>query len=236
MNILKRKHNVMVSLGATCFVRGYFDKHKYSQKSYVFDWVGSAMWGICDLIENNFENVLDQNNYKYMITAEKEKWMVVNKEYYLLFKHHFPEILADDPQKDVLQQKHLNDNTFAEFLKTFSKRVTEFKELLNDKKKILFVRQEQYMDTRIIYPEYKDKFEHSELHYLKKFTEILKTMYPALKFNVVLISHTLENQYIPENNIVIVKGRVTDWEECANFYNKIFDDNKRFLSTCSAKM
>lgn len=230
MDILKEKHDIIISLGATCFIKGYLKENDITQKTYLFDWIGTSMWGICDLVRQDFRNMFNMKNYKYMITAEKEKLMVVNTLYYLLLKHNFPEIMPDDEEKDELQKKYLNEKTFAEFKTTYFRRSIELRNILNRDNKILFIRHEQYMDTRIIYPEYEKRFEVPEFEHLKEFSNLLKEKNPDLKFNIIYISHTKHNEYVPDHNIIILESEITDWDECAGVYNKLFDTNREFIS------
>jgi len=229
MDILKNKHDILISLGSTCYVKNMLNKH-VSQKTYMFDWIGSSMWGLCEIIEHNFKDIFNKNNYKYMATVENRHLMVVNTSKYLIFTHDFPQIPVNDQQKDILQQRYLNDDTFVEFTNKYIRRITDFQNLLNGQNKILFIRHEQYMMNRKIYPEYEKYFVQSELQYLIKFTDLLKVMYPTLKFNILYLSHTHQNKHLIDNNIIILNTPLTDWNECANVFTNVIIHNKDYLS------
>jgi hypothetical protein len=240
MDILKNKHDIVISLGATCFIKQFLRRSGIDQKTYIFDWIGSSMWGICDLIKYDFINMFNRDDYKYALTMKTDYIMVINTLYYILFRHDFPSSLPGDQQNivqqnivqlnDVQHSMHINDNAFLEFQQKYAKRIIELKELLNDSKKILFIRHEQYMENRIIYSAYEKQFETSELQYLIEFTKLLKVLHPVLKFNIIFISHTLQTEHLQEHNITILHGSIVNWENCVEVYNKLFEDNRKFIS------
>jgi hypothetical protein len=235
MDILLNKHDKIISLGSTCFIKLFMDGYGIKQETSFFDWVGSAMWGINKLIECNFENVFNRNDYKFVQTVIGTEIMVMNTNFYLIFKHDFSTIpLTVSPALITYQEKQIIDKKFQDFKNTYTRRFERFKCLLNGSDKILFIRQEQNMKNRIIRSDYIKLFKQPELYYLIEFTKIIKKMYPVLKFNIIYISHTCQNDYLPDHNIIIIndsRGYVmADWMHCTDKYKKLFEDNTLFLS------
>ena len=182
------------------------DKKNFKTKRCVFD-----------NIEDNFENFLLPENIekrKIFEDSDKEYWM--DKKYYIRF------LMGD---KDNERFKESMDKRVAHFLS----------EIANTDQPILFLRfqeKEAYSDkgSRIIFDEYKSKYEKDEYHYLKLLSNTLKTKYPDLTFKILFMNDT-PNFVDVENNIVGIETPDIDYRDrkIIRKMKDLIDSHKEFL-------
>ncbi len=57
-----------MSLGYSCHMRVFIDEIGNADRTFyerhAFDWLGTPMWAICDLVENGFEGLADREQIK----------------------------------------------------------------------------------------------------------------------------------------------------------------------------
>ena len=202
---------MILSLGGNCFIKKYLNYIGVNQETNFFDYIGSSMWSINELFENDFSNLFNLDEYENFEIKKNVK-LVTNKRYYLIFKHDF-------------SKKYSIKSLFLKFTEKYTRRINRLKDLLLNEKKIIFIRLEESLIDRIIYKEYEDKFKKSEFDYLKDFINIIKNKYPNLDFEIIYIS-SQEND-IKENNIKIINlnNEILDWNNCAIKINNLFLSN-----------
>ena len=66
MDKLFEKFNVVMSLGYNCYTKLYLNSKKIEQETHFFDYIGTSVWTIIDLLNNDFEGVFDNENYEIM--------------------------------------------------------------------------------------------------------------------------------------------------------------------------
>lgn len=207
------KNYKIYSLGYNCCVKRYIDIIAKKGATNLFDYIGSSMWSINKLLENDFQDLFDINMYKNMeIIANCN--IITNEKYYFRFLHDLKTM----------------DN-FKKFKESYERRIIRFKEELNNKNKILFIRLEEPKQDRIIYDQYKEYFQKNELEYLKDYSIIIKTKYPKLIFKIIFISETFETSILEEHNILILKknNEVVNWDNCMLIFKQLFEENKEII-------
>jgi Putative papain-like cysteine peptidase (DUF1796) len=146
-------------------------------EAYVFDRVGSPMWAVQELMENDFEDfMLEENVQCKKLFDKSDKEFCVDTKYNV----RFPGTISNIEKLDKVKVSLL-------------KRKDRLINKLKSGESILFIRAEEpqkYPSLGNRLPLYEDKYEHGELYYLKLFSESLKTNYPNLKFKILFMNTT----------------------------------------------
>lgn len=194
--------NNIISLGYNCFIKKYLDYKYVKTETSFFDYIGTSMWTINELINNDFKDLFDINDYKLLKILNK--YTVVNKKYYIRVPH-------------CLDNNLKNFNIFKD---KYERRIIRLQTQLKENKKILFIRLEENMLNREIYPEYKDKFKKTELEYIYEFCDLMKIKYPKLEIKFIYISKNHETKI--DNNIIILKNNYDfEYSNCIEYLDKI---------------
>jgi hypothetical protein len=199
-------NNIPISLGYSCHpsllisALGRIESKSYER--YVFDWLGSPMWGVCKLIEDNF---VDLNSPQYLINKNhydnKTESYVTNTKYNIIFAHDY--------------QKNLEQITQAVFDATktkYERRVQRFNEVLSAGVPIIFLRVERDIPGLINFPE--DGITEPELFYVKKFSILMKDK--GVNCKILFFTSSNPTAWDPVNKI------------CSIHYNHI--NSNTFLS------
>ncbi len=198
----------LTSLGANCYFKKFIDSLT-SRETELFDYIGSSMKSINDLILNDYEDLC---NIKYFERLEtlKHAFFITNTKYYLRFPHDL---------------KTVNDlqNNFNDFSAKYTRRITRWKNMLDTNNKILFLRYYENTSSRLIFYNDKDEYTH-----LEEFLDIIKSKYPNNIFKIIYIHPDLDNNY--KNNIITLnyKGAI-DYNSADVVINRIINNNKDFL-------
>lgn len=219
MSILKKYNGKIISLGSNCYVKIFLnDILKYKDETQFFDYIGSSMWSINELIKNNFDNLFNIDNFeKKQILYSGDKYIFTNNQYYLRFKH-------DIKQNYYSSNNDLKKNDFIELEKKYNRRKERFIKLLNnDDDNILFIRYEEDNFNRVLY--YTDK--KKEIEYIKEFIKLIKK-----KVLFIFLSHTTTDETnIDDNNILIIKIEpIRIWTEAGDKINNILLQNKELIN------
>lgn len=194
----------LISLGYCCYPKCFIDMIIEKKQTLFFDWIASSTWSIIALLENNFYNVVNRDNYYYWnepFIPHSPFHYIYNKEYYLRFIH-------DD--------NFLNTNEeWDNFKNKYIRRVERFNELLTSKHNLLFF----YLEENIfrynsLYPEIKKYYpknienyhiEQSKLEQerMLEIVKIIKNKYHKHNFKIIYFSHMLEKTKYTENIIFI---------------------------------
>jgi Putative papain-like cysteine peptidase (DUF1796) len=185
------KYNHIISLGYVCNVTEYLNASGNRDKAYVFDRLATPMWAVNELITNGFENFLNHDNIKSDVLFDKsDKKYVYDAKYYIRLP---------------LSHKQF-DNRIEHFAEKIHERKDRFLQLLNEKNKILFIRDQEpteYADlgNRKSYPEYEQKYQQTEIDYLRTLCIHLETTYPNLDFKILYLNEN--GSFVDPNNRII---------------------------------
>ena len=212
-----QKYNNIVSLGYICNINALKNHLKGESHSMVFDNIATPMWAINELVISDFKDfMLEENIQKKKLFTDSDEEFWIDSKYYTRF---------------------LFLGNHERFKKSIQKRITNFKNTFNQSDPILFIRYEEpimYDDRgeRIIFPEYKNKYEKSELEYLKELSKHIKSTYPQLNFKILFLSSS-DNFIDEENKIIGVKAEGHDYrnKHIGKNMAKILDEHKEFLDT-----
>jgi hypothetical protein len=219
MNKFFKSFDKIISLGSNCYVKMFLESHLKKEETQFFDYIGSSMWSINELLKNDFKGLYDYKNFeKKHILNKGDKYIFTNKIYNLRFKHDFKQNFDSDIN-DIKE-----DEKFYEFINKYKRRQNRFIQLLNNNKIILFIRYEEDNKDRVKYYEEKD-----ELQYIYEFMKILKTINPDKKFFFILLSHDKNFEDI-ENNLLIIKINepIKIWTDAPiKIKNTLFENEKK---------
>lgn len=176
----------IVSVGYSCLPKLVYLHQNIP--SLVFDWVGTSVWSITRLIQNDFEKFLDISRYEKAQITSKEK-IVVHKDYYVRIPHYVRKMHPDEWKK---------------FTESFERKIQRTIELFNSGKEILLLRyQDEYGGTRLEYPSYQYE---NELEQMRILLSVLSNKYKESKFYGLYLSHTEnENTIDHSNSLVCIK-------------------------------
>jgi hypothetical protein len=194
-----------ISLGYNCAVKLYIDTFA-SQPTYLFDWIGSSMWGINKLINNSFDlcNKEDFKTLQIYIENKEYTYLCCNTVYYFRFIHDLPTYFILD-RTHIQKNKHgdsIKLNYFDTFKSKYTRRIERFQELLQSNTSVVFVRLEECMENKVIHENYIKLYSISELDHIKEFMKLIKQKYPLLKFKVIYISKSHQTEL--KNNLLIL--------------------------------
>ncbi len=204
--LILSKYKVL-SLGCSCYIKIFMSSIGVNQETHFFDYIGTPMCTVNNLINDDFKNLFEYKDYKNMevLSNVDDGYNITHKKHYLVIRHDFRQT-----------HKKLTPNiTFPEFRSfkdSYTRRIQRWKELLQNDKPILFMRYEQYPNF-IKHDIFKDKFEKDELTYLQEFSNLIKTKYPHLKFNIIFFYSNIENSYYDDiHNIFVLKNNQTNYD------------------------
>ena len=230
----------IISLGYNCFIKKFTNDIGINQETNFFDYIGTSMWAINKLFENNFANLFNEDDYENLKIQTDNLIVITNKHYYFRFLHDFKNNTHIDLIKFNINKKidqKIIDDVKLQFYKckeTYERRIIRLKDLLIKEKKILFIRLEETMHNRIIYDEYKSYFEKPELDYIIDYSKMIKINYPNLDFKIIYISKIHDNKYMMENNLIILNSRdviIDTWDNCLDGLKDLFRINKEFIDS-----
>lgn len=211
-----------ISLGSNCFIKKYLDHIKKTAETHYFDYIGTSVWSIIDLFNNNFIDFTNKKLIEKIKITDKDNDSSVftNKKYYIRLLHEFNHKL------DVI-----NDKEFKVFVDKYTRRKDRFINLLNaDNKKILFMRLAENNQNRIMYNEYKEKHLDNEMNDLIKLSKMFKRMYPNIKFAILHINSNDKLLFDKKNSIVSVPcTEQICWANAEKVIKNVIEKNKQFI-------
>lgn len=207
LNVLFKNHRV-ISLGYSCIPKMVLRKFQ-NVETQIFDWVGTTLWGIHNIIEDGFPVITNPDDLMFYYTGKiTNNVNITQKKYFIRYQHDFP-IINGNNTIDI----KLSD----EFHQKFKRRMERFKELLeSNQENIVSMHLEDNNDERFetlydeikpYFPATKDNY-HQEQHQLslnnaKKLVELFKNKYNK-KLYMIYLTRFTETHYIESHNIIII--------------------------------
>lgn len=238
MDKLFEKFNVVMSLGYNCYTKLYLNSKKIEQETHFFDYIGTSVWTIIDLLNNYFEGVFDNENYEIMNVMKEgdDQYLVVNKKYFIRCKHEFKKSLETKKfQKDMV----IDDNELNDFIEKMKRRKVRFMNLLSNNDSLLLIRYEEDPSGRHDFKEYDEKYTISYMENLKILSDMFKKINPEKKIIILDISHRHDKtEYLEEYGIIKIRmrKRIDHWKKAVIEFEKIFLNEKLFLEEIISKV
>lgn len=192
--LLNLPNDVPISLGKSCYTSMFISElAKQDNKTYnryVFDWLGTPMWSICKLIEDDF---VDLNNPEFLVYknhfATKNESYVTNTKYNIIFAHDYNRYV-----NKILPEQ------FAHVKAKYDDRAQRFRDVLASGKRILFFRLERDTPGLINFPE--DNITEPELFYVQKFAQLMSAK--GVNCRIVFFTSSNPTGWDPVNKICSV--------------------------------
>lgn len=208
-NTLLQKNVILLSLGPNCFVKEFIKFLQIDQETHFFDYIGSTLWSLCDLIENDFKDLFKYSDYKNMRVLTNSH-IYSNEKYYLNFKHDFP-------QKHEGGEIQINTPYFLQFQQKYNRRILRFKNLLQSGLPLLFIRTD-LNSHRVKHQMYETKDNTGdEIYYFKKLIQIIKQKYPNSNCTFLFLTKNIEeNSYFENEKLLCIKSskKIEVYESC----------------------
>ena len=202
MNQVFKKFDNVISLGYNCYVKMYLQSERIKCETHFFDYTGTSVWSIIDLLNNKFDGISEAESYKIVKFMDKgaNEYVVLQPKYFLRFKHQF---------KKSLTQNIINTSELSEFIERMNRRKERFMNLFTNNDSILFIRYEEDLTDRCYFSEHTDT--NLSIIYL---TQILKNINPNKQIYVISLSFEYDKtEYLDEHGIMKIKMkyRIDDW-------------------------
>ena len=178
-----KKFDIISSLGHNCYPKLYFTSKKIDQETHFFDYIGTSVWSIIELLENDFEGMFDKDNYK--IIKYNNQYLVVNEKYFIRCKHEFKKTLLNNT---VIDEEELNI-----FIEKMKRRKEKLMNMLSSNNSVIFIRYEE--ETKSPY-----------IDNLKILSDMFKKINPNKKIIIMNVSHLNDKtEYLEEYGIIKIK-------------------------------
>lgn len=192
-------HDFIMSLGADCYTRMFLDTLEKKKETQLFDYIGTSMWSINDMLENDFAGLTDVSHYSFQKIVQTHAPMPVHALYNLRFLH----------DGAVLQHGAL----IPAFAQQLNRRVARFVETIRTSKNILFVRHQE--KNRFFWKP--KEYDNDELLEIRRFAALLRNKFGLQQFKIVYINR--EHEGIIDDHIVCLRtnqqnGNVQTMEPC----------------------
>jgi hypothetical protein len=207
-----KNFDAVISLGWNCYPAKYL-KNNVKSSGSIFDYIGSQMSYIIDVITNNWETMFNKDKYisfefyKAEFNLEKHgkptNPFIVHSDYKFSFPHDAKTISEVTP----------------EFMSTLQSRIRRFENYCRSSKKILFIRLERNPPGLI--EEHDSKKRDMEL--LPSFIELIRSKYGRTQINMIYIN-TEKDGWNEDKTIFFVKidSLIFDWEVASDTIHKLF--------------
>jgi hypothetical protein len=188
-------------------------------KRLPFDWIGTPMWAICDLVESNFQDFTKKEYYevKPRFTTKETNYLTHTK-YDFVFVHDYGKTI-----------ENISAETYKKVEDDYKRRVLRFKAILDSPMKLFFIRLEQEIENRIALPEKQQ--EHNEYFYVEKFADMLKEK--GYRFTILYITTSQKTGFDKMKNICRIQyanpeKKIMGGEEI----KQIVFHNQQFIKMC----
>jgi hypothetical protein len=195
--LLGLPYSCPVALGYNCHVKVLVDRLGEMERTgyprLPFDWLGTPMYSICDVLERDFEDFTNDELFK---VERRKKFadteFLTNTKYDFCFVHDYGKNLH-----------HISMTQLDKTEEDYKRRIQRWKtEVIDSGRHIVFFRLEQLTEERMHYLR-----EEPELFYLKQFAKIICEK--GVKFHIVWFSQTaIEKSYDRENHIITLPFRM----------------------------
>lgn len=209
------KYAHFISIGYVCSVPALIFQMGKRSAAYAFDNMAIPMWGVAELIENNFDGFLSDLE-PLRLFEDSDETFLTDKRYYARFA-----------SGTISTASVARENAI--------KRVERLLQLLSETTEpVLFIRCEEQHEydnrgQRIARPEYAEKYSKDEKHWINVFANALKQKYPQLNFKVLFL--TSQESFVI-NNVVAVQAPHFDYRNIriGALLNGVLEHNKEWLS------
>lgn len=210
-----------ISLGYNCFVKKYCDDQlQRKQETNFFDYVGSPMWAVEQLLCDNFKcfeaaTVADFEMFESVLNL----WTLTHMQLYLRFRHDY---------RCTATEQTLSAKAVEAVIQKYNRRAKRFLHHLEHKKRICFLRLSENMHKRktLVHDE---QVRCSEVTHLNNISRLFEERFPQMQCHFVLLSlETADDNgeaVKPAHNVHVVDFSAhcgaTNWHNCVENIGKV---------------
>lgn len=217
--------HVPISLGFNCHVAMFIEKLAKMDSCFyerqLFDWLGSPMWGIYELVKNDFADFLKglvvRQRYVY-----KDEAYPINTRYDMSFLHDFG-----------VNVKTIQPNVMSIVSGRYGRRIERMRALLLDQRRLLFIRVERDPSDKVVCPESAASIR-GETESMVLFADLLKEK--GTLYTIVYLTFSEPTRFDVERRICYVHFNKVN--PLINFTNdrimRIIKENSNFIKECLA--
>lgn len=234
MNKFMDKFDEVSSLGYNCYTKLYFNSRKMDKETQFFDYIGTSVWSIIELLENDFDGIFDKSNYKIMniMKTGDDQFLVVNEKYFIRCKHEFKKTLNQKFDPEILHEYEINKEELEDFIEKMKRRKERFMNMLASNNSLLFIRYEEDPTGRHDIKQYESKLNISYIDNLKILSDMFKKINPLKKITILDLSHRHDKtEYIKEYEIIKIRmrKRIDHWKKAVVEFENTFSNEKKFI-------
>lgn len=234
MNKFIEKFDDVSSLGYNCYTKLYFNSKKMDQETQFFDYIGTSVWSIIDLLKNDFDGMFDKSNYKILnvMKSGDNQFLVVNEKYFIRCKHEFKKTLDRKFDPEILNEYEINKEELDDFIEKMKRRKERFMNMFTNNKSLLFIRYEEDPTGRHDLKQFDEKFNLSYIDNLRILSDMFKKINPVKKIVILNISHRHDiTEHIKEYGIIKLRmrKRIDNWKKCVEDFEKVFSNEQKFI-------
>ena len=234
MNKFIDKFDEVSSLGYNCYIKLYFNYIKIDQETQFFDYIGTSVWSIIELLNKDFDGMFDKSNYKIMniMKSGDDQFLVVNEKYFIRCKHEFKKTLDRKFDAEILNEYEIDKEELDDFIEKMKRRKERFMNLLKNNNSLLLIRYEEDPTGRHELKQFDEKFNISYIDNLKILSGIFKKINPEKKITILDISHRHDKtEYIEEYGIIKIRmrKRIEHWKKVITELENTFSNEKKFI-------
>ena len=234
MNKFMDKFDDVSSLGYNCYTKLYFNSLKMDKETQFFDYIGTSVWSIIELLENDFDGIFDKSNYKIMniMKTGDDQFLVVNEKYFIRCKHEFKKTLDRKFDPEILHEYEIDKEELEDFIEKMKRRKERFMNMFASNNSLLFIRYEEDPTGRYDLKQYDEKFNISYMDNLKILSDMFKKINPEKKITILDISHRHDKtEYIKEYEIIKIRmrKRIDHWKKAVVEFENTFSNEKKFI-------
>ncbi len=199
MNFFGRTDLYPISLGFNCHVTVFIERlgdkdHRFYERQ-PFDWIGTPMWSITELISNSFADLCKRECIELRQRFVKQpSAFLTNTKYNVAFVHDY----GKNPTS-------ISTEKWNEVQMKYDRRISRWNATLASRRPLLFIRLEESPLERVKYPD--STREQDEFHYVKVFSKQMQEK--KVKFVVLYLSTTLPTQFDAEYSICVISFKKT---------------------------
>ena len=201
-------HHLVVSLGYNCYIKRFMSYLDISRETDIFDYVGTPMWAINQLIESDFKDLdesddgLQDSVFQHLNIYGHR--VVTNMQYYMRFAHDL---------------KEPSDVKNKEFCAKLGRRIERFRQHLQTDKGLIFLRLQEKQSGRTVL--HRERYCNSEYEETVRFAKLIgeRVKCPYL---VVYINKDLDAY---DQGVLAIKAVDCDrwsWHNCIHHLKRLF--------------
>jgi len=225
--IFKRPDIIPISIGYSCHVKVFCDMllemdNRRGVPRQPFDWLGTPMWTINEIVENDFADLVNPDLIKPRCRYRGDTTQFLTHEKYnAVYLHDFGKDITKIPEE-----------VWKKVEEGYARRIERWHEVTKSGFPILFIRLEQDKKDRIEYPEFQRSQGSDEQFQVERFSDLMKAK--GINCAVLYLSTTHPTGYNSEKRVCTVQFAKKDSKSIVggDQIDRIVRANAGFIHKC----